>query len=62
MGANANGALIDLRGEFVSVVGPSKSDRSTLLNMITGSDRPTAGDGNYALLNTPPVSYRLCPL
>lgn len=34
--------LID-RGEFVSVVGKSGSGKSTLINMITGIDRPTAG-------------------
>jgi putative ABC transport system ATP-binding protein len=31
-------------GEFVSVVGPSGSGKSTLLNMVTGIDRPTAGE------------------
>jgi putative ABC transport system ATP-binding protein len=31
-------------GEFVSIVGPSGSGKSTLLNMITGIDRPTAGE------------------
>ena len=30
-------------GEFVSVVGKSGSGKSTLVNMITGIDRPTAG-------------------
>jgi putative ABC transport system ATP-binding protein len=30
-------------GEFVSVVGPSGNGKSTLLNMITGIDRPTDG-------------------
>jgi putative ABC transport system ATP-binding protein len=30
-------------GEFVGVLGPSGSGKSTLLNMITGIDRPTAG-------------------
>jgi putative ABC transport system ATP-binding protein len=30
-------------GEFVSVVGPSGNGKSTLLNMITGIDRPSAG-------------------
>jgi putative ABC transport system ATP-binding protein len=30
-------------GEFVSVVGPSGNGKSTLLNMITGIDRPTSG-------------------
>lgn len=30
-------------GEFVSVVGPSGNGKSTLLNMITGIDRPSDG-------------------
>jgi putative ABC transport system ATP-binding protein len=32
------------QGEFVSIVGPSGNGKSTLLNMITGIDRPTGGD------------------
>jgi len=38
---------IDLKicaGEFVSIIGKSGSGKSTLLNMITGIDRPTAGE------------------
>ena len=31
-------------GEFVSIIGKSGSGKSTLLNMITGIDRPSAGD------------------
>jgi putative ABC transport system ATP-binding protein len=31
-------------GEFVSIVGKSGSGKTTLLNMITGIDRPTAGE------------------
>lgn len=31
------------RGEFVAVIGKSGSGKSTLLNMLTGIDRPTAG-------------------
>jgi putative ABC transport system ATP-binding protein len=31
-------------GELVAVVGPSGSGKSTILNIITGIDRPTAGD------------------
>jgi putative ABC transport system ATP-binding protein len=30
--------------EFMSIVGPSGNGKSTLLNMITGIDRPTAGE------------------
>jgi putative ABC transport system ATP-binding protein len=32
------------RGEFVSIVGPSGNGKSTLLNMVTGIDRPTDGE------------------
>lgn len=38
---------IDLQvdnGEFVAVVGKSGNGKSTLINMITGIDRPTSGD------------------
>ncbi len=31
-------------GEFLSIVGPSGNGKSTLLNMITGIDRPTSGE------------------
>ena len=31
------------QGEFVSIVGPSGNGKSTLLNMITGIDRPSDG-------------------
>lgn len=39
-------------GEFVAVIGKSGSGKSTLINMITGIDRPTAGQvlvGNTAV-------------
>lgn len=42
---------VDLKikeGEFVAIVGPSGSGKSTLINMITGIDRPTAGEINVA--------------
>jgi putative ABC transport system ATP-binding protein len=32
------------KGEFLSVVGPSGNGKSTLLNMITGIDRPSEGE------------------
>ncbi len=36
---------IDIQqGEFVSIVGPSGNGKSTLLNMVTGIDRPSAGE------------------
>jgi len=38
---------IDLRvnrGEFVAVIGKSGSGKSTLINLLTGIDRPTAGE------------------
>jgi putative ABC transport system ATP-binding protein len=31
-------------GEFTAIVGPSGSGKSTILNMVTGIDRPTAGE------------------
>ena len=31
-------------GEFVSIVGPTGNGKSTLLNMVTGIDRPSSGD------------------
>ena len=31
-------------GEFVAIIGPSGSGKSTLFNMITGIDRPSAGE------------------
>jgi carotenoid cleavage dioxygenase-like enzyme len=36
------------RGEFVAIVGASGSGKSTLLNMITGIDRPSAGEVRVA--------------
>lgn len=38
---------VDLRvdkGEFVAVIGKSGSGKSTMINMITGIDRPTSGE------------------
>ena len=32
------------QGEFLSVVGPSGNGKSTLLNMVTGIDRPSSGE------------------
>jgi putative ABC transport system ATP-binding protein len=39
------GLSLDVKkGEFISIVGPSGNGKSTLLNMVTGIDRPTAGE------------------
>lgn len=47
------GVSLDVRpGEFVAIVGPSGNGKSTLLNMITGIDRPTAGE---VLVNGRPI-------
>ena len=35
-------------GEFVAIVGRSWSGKSTLMNMLTGIDRPTAGSIHVA--------------
>ena len=40
-----NGVSLTIqKGEFVSIVGPSGNGKSTLLNMITGIDRPSSGE------------------
>ena len=36
--------LAATRGEYLAIVGKSGSGKSTLINMITGIDRPTAGE------------------
>jgi putative ABC transport system ATP-binding protein len=40
-------------GEFLAITGPSGNGKSTMLNMITGIDRPTAGD---VIVNGCPVN------
>ena len=40
-----NGINVEVhRGEFVAIIGKSGSGKSTFINMITGIDRPTAGE------------------
>ena len=39
------GVSLDIHdGEFVAIVGPSGNGKSTLLNMMTGIDRPSSGE------------------
>lgn len=47
------GVSLDVRaGEFLAIVGPSGNGKSTLLNMITGIDRPTQGE---VIVNSRPI-------
>src|SRR5574341_162205 len=39
-------------GEFVAVIGKSGSGKSTFINMLTGIDRPTAGE---IVIGVPPI-------
>ena len=43
-------------GEMISIVGPSGSGKSTLLNVITGIDRPTAGQVVVATRDLVPMT------
>jgi putative ABC transport system permease protein len=42
------------RGEFIGIIGKSGSGKSTLVNMITGIDRPTAGE---IIVNNQPIHH-----
>ena len=49
---------IDLQvraGEFVAVTGKSGAGKSTLINMVTGIDRPTAGQVRVGRARRPPA-------
>jgi putative ABC transport system ATP-binding protein len=47
------GISLDIqRGDFVAIVGASGNGKSTLLNLITGIDRPTSGE---VIVNRQPV-------
>jgi putative ABC transport system ATP-binding protein len=39
-----HGITLNIKARFLSVMGPSRSGKSTLLNVIGGLDQPTSGE------------------
>src|SRR5205085_6414785 len=61
-----NGVDLDIfRGEYISIMGPSGTGKSTLFNAIGGLDRPTSGtvfinDVDMAQLDAQELAYLRC--
>jgi len=54
-----DGLSIDINpGEYVALIGPSRSGKTTLLNLIGGIDKPTSGEVNVAGENVGALSTR----
>ena len=64
---NGTNALYDLnisveQGEFVYIIGPTGSGKSTLIKLLDGEETPTKGDVNVVGINVGKLRPRQVPL